>query len=684
MHSLTIAQGAAVVCLAWTAVQGLAAEAARIEVRPGEEIGPVNRLIFGNNMLAYQGGSDEYSHRGSGIWDPDRRRPVPEYVALAKQAGITVSRWPGGCAAHNYNWKRTVGPLEERPDQKFGLPEFLAFCEATDSVPILTIAVYWGSAADAADLVEYLNSPHDGRNPNGGTDWAAIRAGDGHPEPYEVVWFEYGNESYHGEHEPTEGRTERRIISAEEYAQRYLEYRAAMKAVDPRIKLGALLQHDLPEWNRTVLRIAGQQVDFGIDHTYLPGLSGDTTPEQSPLLMQACVACGWQLQHIYDGLNRLVEEETGRTDLTWAITEYNGHFVQEKPVPYRQTLGNALRNAEHLRVMLRPQNRIALANFWQFANEYWGMVRGYVHRGEKVVKQANFYVYQLYHEHFGDTLIAADVSCGRWDFPGGAWLAPRWGEPSEFQLSEANLLPDDYRWEVRDNPAVKQRVEGQTVVAEFTGRDTNYYHPRLLLPAKPRTGYRVTGEVKTVGLKTGRGAGFQVGDARGWIATQSAAVAGDVKGDTDWTEVVVDYLTLAETSQIEILARRLGEDGGDDPITGQASYRLKRVQEFRPANGGAVPDLSVNAAKRADGTLTLMVVNTKLDAEVETLIVPQGWAAGAGSRAAAWSLVGPTPWATNLGPEPEVEVVETPLRQEAEGWRIAFPRHSLTAVEVYP
>ena len=64
-----------------------------------------------------------------------------------------------------------------------------------------------------------------------------------------------------------------------------------------------------------------------------------------------------------------------------AIPEYNGHFVQEKPVPYRQSLANALRNAEHLRIMMKPENRILMANFWQFANEYRGMVQGYTHHG---------------------------------------------------------------------------------------------------------------------------------------------------------------------------------------------------------------------------------------------------------------------------------------------------------------
>jgi len=191
---------AAVIGSACLANSSAASDRASIRVFPANEIGPVNRLILGNNMLAYQYGSyryarREYSDRGAGIWDPERRRPEPAMVRLAREAGISICRWPGGCASHNYNWKRAVGPLANRPLQKFGLPEFMAFCEAIDADAIITVPVYWGTAADAADLVEYLNAPNDGSNPNGGIDWAAVRAADGHPEPYNVVWLEFGNES---------------------------------------------------------------------------------------------------------------------------------------------------------------------------------------------------------------------------------------------------------------------------------------------------------------------------------------------------------------------------------------------------------------------------------------------------------------------------------------------------------
>ena len=424
------------------ALPAVADRDAIITIRPQTVIGKVNPLIFGNNQLAYPD-KGIYSNRGAGIWEPDKRMPVPEYVALSKLAGITVHRWPGGCIAHNYNWKMTVGPLNERPNMHFGLPEFLAFYEATKAAPLITLSVFWGAPEDAADIVEYLNQPNNGSNPNGGKDWAAVRAMDGHPEPYGVIWFEYGNEDYHGEHKTKENPNPRHI-SPEEYAKRYLKYQTAMKSIDPRIKLGGILQYGMWEWNRKVLERCGKQMDFAIEHTYDPKYSDNADRIPGSLLMKASTASDAKIQHIYDQLLAQIKGVTGRTDLSLAITEYNGHFVQEKPVPYRQSLANALRNAEHLRIMMKPENRILMANFWQFANEYWGMVQGYTHQGVTPVRQANFFPYQLYREHFGNILINADVQCAKWDFDGAASIPARSGQPRKFKLEKENLLPKDY------------------------------------------------------------------------------------------------------------------------------------------------------------------------------------------------------------------------------------------------
>lgn len=82
-----------------------------------EEIGQINEKIYGNNFIGYdpityEDWADEYygySDYGAGIWDPKWKEPVKEVVDLAKEAGVTILRFPGGCGTHHYNWRNAIG-----------------------------------------------------------------------------------------------------------------------------------------------------------------------------------------------------------------------------------------------------------------------------------------------------------------------------------------------------------------------------------------------------------------------------------------------------------------------------------------------------------------------------------------------------------------------------------------------
>jgi hypothetical protein len=269
-----------------------------------------------------------------------------------------------------------------------------------------------------------------------------------------------------------------------------------------------------------------------------------------------------------------------------------------------------------------------------------------------------------------------DVQCDTWDFDGGL-LPPRRGKPSEYKLFEDNLLPANYTWENRDpEKGATQTVEGPVVTAKFSGNDVNFYAPRLELPAEASTGYRIVGEVKTDALTGPNGAGFQVGDARGWTVTQSCATTANVLGTNDWTEVVVEYTTLPDTKGIEILARRLGGKGN---VSGTAQYRLKSVQRFIPNNSGAVPDLGVNCATRADGTVTAMVVNKNMDATVPVTLKVDGKTVTA---ARAWLLGGPEPWGNNLTDFNAITLKEVqPELRNGAAW-LQLPGCSMAAFEL--
>jgi alpha-L-arabinofuranosidase len=127
-------------------------------------------------------------------------------------------RFPGGnyVEGSNYqgrfNWKITVGPLEERPGHQcpwgyrssdgLGLLEFLEWCEDLKMEPVLAVyaglhldggrTVITGDALkphvqDALDEIEYVTGDKS-------TEWGARRAKDGHPEAFKLTYVEIGNE----------------------------------------------------------------------------------------------------------------------------------------------------------------------------------------------------------------------------------------------------------------------------------------------------------------------------------------------------------------------------------------------------------------------------------------------------------------------------------------------------------
>ena len=128
-------------------------------------------------------------------------------------------RFPGGNylegdhLADWYDWKKTIGPLVDRPGHPspwrywstdgFGLLEFLEWCEDLHMKPVL--AVYAGYSLmhvhvnPGPDLEPYVQAALDELEyATGSTDtkWGAERAKDGHPEPFKISYVEIGNEDW--------------------------------------------------------------------------------------------------------------------------------------------------------------------------------------------------------------------------------------------------------------------------------------------------------------------------------------------------------------------------------------------------------------------------------------------------------------------------------------------------------
>jgi alpha-N-arabinofuranosidase len=367
--------------------------------------GTVNRKLLGQNLLGYASEWEpftQYSDFGAGLWDGKRHKIVKEPINLAKDIRISTVRFPGGGGSYEYDWKKAIE--KNRQAFLFGVDEFMQVAGELSAEPVFTLSYFTDGPKDAADLVEYLNSPADSRHP-----WALKRADKRLREPYGVKYFEVGNEIYDGNGKDVKS------VSPKQYAYDVRQYYDAMKKVDPQMQVGVVLHTD--DWNNAVSKIIQDKIDFGIVHIYPTPVWGERL---EALPAYEIFASSLALPVIrYDAqlkaLRTLLRKSAGK-DVPILVTEFNGGFAQDKPVPYRHCLGNALVNAELIRVFMNPANNVLMAHHWNFINEYWGIIaNGFNGKYEDLYKpyykRPNYYVFELYHKHFGDILLGVDVKC---------------------------------------------------------------------------------------------------------------------------------------------------------------------------------------------------------------------------------------------------------------------------------
>lgn len=132
-----------------------------------------------------------------------------ELKTAIQDLGVKSLRWPGGTLVDWFTWTDSIGPVISRGELQayqyyetpaLGLHEFLNLCEELELEPFVMVNVL-KSAADAANLVEYILGPS-------GSTQGTIRAANGRANPWEVKYFEIGNEpinSYSGGSVPDTG-----------------------------------------------------------------------------------------------------------------------------------------------------------------------------------------------------------------------------------------------------------------------------------------------------------------------------------------------------------------------------------------------------------------------------------------------------------------------------------------------
>ena len=244
-----------------------------------------------------------------------------------------VFRFPGGCIvegtdlATRYNWKNTVGPVENRPlnenrwhytfghrffpdyFQSYGLGffEFFQLCEDFGCEPLPVISCGLSCQfqnpdptkpgvhvpvdqldeyiQDALDLVEFANGPADSK-------WGKVRVDMGHPEPFNLKFLGVGNEQWdydeqHGGFGPV-------------FTERLKKFCDALRAKYPQLKLIGTTGPNSEGWDFDLLqpRMKELKVDLYDEHYYRNeqwflshGLRYDSYDRKGPRVFAGEYAC---------------------------------------------------------------------------------------------------------------------------------------------------------------------------------------------------------------------------------------------------------------------------------------------------------------------------------------------------------------------------------------------------------
>ena len=249
--------------------------AASLTVDPAFRVGEIDRRLFGSFV----------EHMGrcvyTGIFEPghpaaDDRGFRRDVLALTRELGVTLVRYPGGNFVSGYRWEDGIGPVAERPTRldlawrsiepnTFGLDEFMAWAAEAGVQPMMAVNLGSRGIQEAADLIEYTNHP-------GGTRLSDLRKANGASEPYGVTLWCLGNE--------LDGPWQVGHKTADEYGRLAAETARAMRMVDPSIELVACGSSNprmstFGAWEATVLGHTYELVDYLSLHSYYEERPGD-------------------------------------------------------------------------------------------------------------------------------------------------------------------------------------------------------------------------------------------------------------------------------------------------------------------------------------------------------------------------------------------------------------------------
>lgn len=591
-------------------------------------------------------------------------------------------RFPGGCVAEGegldnlYCWKDTIGPLEERKEQKntwgywqsygLGYHEYFQLCEDLGAQPIPVVhagitcqirrpgeyytpgsEAFEESIQDALDLIEYANGDTS-------TYWGKKREENGHAEPFGLKYLAVGNENW-----------------GKQYFENFSYFKERIEKMYPEIILitssgpwASGSEYDMA-WKEVNKKYTDTVVD---EHFYM-------TPE-------------WFLGNTdrYDYYDR----EGGKV-FVGEYAAHNGRVNNQVPAS-GNTLYSALAEAAFMTGLERNGDIVELASyaplFAKQGDTQWFYDMIWFDHYNRVLTP-NYYVQKLFSQNTGDLLIASQLSHEKntKEETGGGILLGGWSSAVAFDWVQvvsnkdgSILFEDDFEdgeidplWTVKNGNWIEENgVLKQTSISD--GEKAIY------IENVNWQDYTVKVQVK----KTSGKEGFLIGvgvkgpddfiwyNAGGWGNTKDAVERsiGGVKGTIGFVE-----------------------EGSFLPVKTNATYKvemeysnnlLKIVREDKVIQETALKDRQQDVytsvtEESGTGEIIIKVVNVQ-DKEVELLLEMED--RDLGEEQIITTLFSENPQAVNSFKNPEmVKPIKETIRLE-EGKEIMISPYSVNVIRL--
>jgi alpha-N-arabinofuranosidase len=408
------------VALAGSAV---AAEKAHFSVDASKTGAKIDRNIFGQFA----------EHLGHGIYEgiwvgpdstiPNTRGIRNDVVGALRALKVPNVRWPGGCFADEYHWRKGIGPADRRAvslnpvwggviePNSFGTEEFMDFLDQIGSAAYVSVNVGSGTPQEAAEWLEYMTTAQQ-------TTLARQRAANGHAAPYKVGFLGVGNESWACGGNMT---VDYYLSQLKIYSHFVRNFNPDQQGTNQMLKIAVGPGEPGTEWTEAVMKAyKSRQWSWDIDglsmHSY-------TTVKWPP----AFASTGFGVKEYAEilkatlGMEGQVSEQSAVMDkydpdkkVALVVDEWGAWYA---PLPgtnpgflvQQNSLRDAVLASLNLNIFARHADRVRMTNIAQMINVLQAMI---LTDKEKMVLTPTYYVYKMYVPFQNATFVPVAFDAG--------------------------------------------------------------------------------------------------------------------------------------------------------------------------------------------------------------------------------------------------------------------------------